>query len=171
MMKTLIIMAIMMLTACSMVSPPMEFAPEQNVALKQVKADPASYMGQSVRWGGKILSVNNYPNYSEIQLVEFPLNYRSRPVVSTQSQGRFLIRSGAFLDPEIYQVGLMLTAQGEVKDLVTLQVDQKVLSVPVISLEQSHVWSKNNAAGLPHNPKHDLPFVGLGYYGTGSYSP
>lgn len=141
------------------------------VQLEQVTPAVDSHTGQSVQWGGKIIEVNNFQNYSQLQLVQFPLNRYGRPIETGKSQGRFFVRSNDFLDPEIFTVGSFLTVNGEVVDKATVKVDQKDLILPVVKLADSQRWPVNKESGRPYNPKHDWPFIGYGYYGTGSYSP
>lgn len=169
-MKTFIIMLFALtLTACGTTSS--TGGRYGAVQLEQVMSAVDSHIGQSVRWGGKIIEVKNFQDYSQIQLVQFPLNRRGRPIETDESQGRFFVRSNAFLDPEIFKVGTMLTVNGEVVDKATLKVDQKDLVLPVVTIADTQRWPTHSASGRPYNPKHDWPFVGYGYYATGSYSP
>lgn len=167
---TIMILALTV-AACGTTSTTGERGPYGAVQLEQVTASVDSHVGQTVRWGGKIIEVKNFQNYSQIQLVQFPLNRRGRPIETDDSAGRFYVRSDAFLDPEIYTVGSMLTVNGEVVEKATLKVDQKDLVLPVVTLAESQRWPSHTASGRPYNPKHDWPFVGYGYYATGSYSP
>jgi outer membrane lipoprotein len=161
----------MFIVACSSAPATIQHAPHADLQLKQVSPNVDAYMGEAVRWGGKIIDVKNEQSYSQIQLVQFPLNRYGRPVESNESQGRFLVRSNEFLDPEIFTNGSMLTVYGKITDKATLKVDQKTLTLPVIDIIDSQRWPVNSASGRPYNPKHDWPFVGFGYYATGSYSP
>lgn len=168
----LMIMVTIWLTACSSVSPRIQSAPAGDLQLKQAATNVGEFKGQTVRWGGKVIEVKNFETYSVIQLVQFPLNRYGRPVEDGASQGRFFSRSADFLDPEIYQLGAMVTVVGQITEDETIKVDQKTLVLPVVGIEETKVWPAFNAAsGRPYNPKHDWPFVGFGYYGTGSYSP
>ncbi len=160
------------LTACSYMSPTIKPPAEGDLSLKQVTANIDLYQGKPVRWGGKIIAVENTEQQSELMVVQFPLNRVARPVESDNSAGRFIIRSPNFLDPEVYKQDSFITALGQVVDQKKITVDQKQLILPVIQLIKEQRWPANNpVSGLPYNPKHDWPFVGYGYYGTGSYSP
>jgi outer membrane lipoprotein len=159
------------ITACSSAPATIQHAPRSDIQLKSVSANVEAHIGEAVRWGGKIIEVKNEQNFSQIQLVQFPLNRYGRPVESNESQGRFLVRSKDFLDPEIFTTGSMLTVYGKISEKTTLKVDQKTLTLPVIDIIDSQRWPVNSASGRPYNPKHDWPFVGFGYYATGSYSP
>lgn len=171
-MKTFIIACMaLLIAACSSAPANIQHSPYGDVQLKQVAPAVDSHIGETVRWGGKIIEVKNFQDHSQIQLVQFPLNRIGRPIASEQSQGRFYVTSSDFLDPEIFKVDTMLTVYGKVSDKAMLQVDQKSLTLPVVTVEESHRWPATSASGRPYNPKHDWPFVGFGYYATGSYSP
>jgi outer membrane lipoprotein len=168
---TLIAILATFITACSSTPTTIQQAPSADLQLKQVLTAPDNYLGQKVRWGGKIIEIKNFQDHAQIQLVQFPLNRKGRPLESSDSQGRFYVRSNDFLDPEIFKVDTMLTVYGELEDKTTVTVDEKTLTLPVIRMEENKRWPVYSASGLPYNPKHDMPFVGYGYYATGTYSP
>lgn len=159
------------IVGCSSAPVTIQHAPSDDIQLKQVVPDVNAHIGDPVRWGGKIIEVKNHQDYSQIQLVQFPLNRYGRPVEADNSQGRFFVRSHDFLDPEIFTIGSMLTVYGKITDQATITVDQKNLTLPVVEIIDDQRWPINSASGRPYNPKHDWPFVGFGYYATGSYSP
>ncbi|KKN47463.1 hypothetical protein LCGC14_0662640 [marine sediment metagenome] len=171
-MKNLFMLSFLVLTACSSVSPQIQFAAADALQLKQAAADIDASIGKTVRWGGKIISVSNEQDQSSLQIVQFPLSYIGRPVESKASQGRFIVQTTKFLDPEVYKKDELVTVVGTLTSSQVIQVDQKKLTLPVLEMTETHRWSRlNPSSGLPYNPKHDQPFVGYGYYGTGSYSP
>lgn len=166
------LLSLSLLVACSYMAPSIKPPPEGDLSLQQVMTDIHSHTGKRVRWGGKIIAVENSEQQSEIQVVQFPLNRTGRPDDSSNSEGRFIVRSSSFLDPEVYKSDSFITVLGEIVDQKTITVDKKQLVLPVITMSKEQRWPANNAvSGLPYNPKHDWPFVGYGYYGTGSYSP
>lgn len=170
-MRILTFLTIALLTACSSTSQTMQSNRYDDLQLKQVTPSVASYKGETVRWGGKIIKVHNFDTHSQLQLVQFPLNRYGRPIQANNSQGRFFTRSNDFLDPEIFKEGMMLTVVGQISDQASITVDKKNLVVPVVEIQESQRWPANSASGREYNPKHDWPFIGYGYYGTGSYSP
>jgi outer membrane lipoprotein len=169
---SIFILTLAVLTACSYMSPKIQPPAEGDLSLKQVADNINLYQGKTVRWGGKIIAVENSEQQSEILVVQFPLNRVGRPDESSDSEGRFFIRSADFLDPEVYKPDSFITVLGQVVAQKNITVDQKQLTLPVIQQSKEQRWPANNpVSGLPYNPKHDWPFVGYGYYGTGSYSP
>lgn len=168
--RTVIATLAILLSACSSGGGSYHQGPYGSAQQQSVSAANVE-QGQTVNWGGKIIQVNNYQTHSLLQLVQLPLDRYSRPIESADSLGRFYVRSDDFLDPEIFKVDSYLTVSGQVAESTMLMVDEKQLELPVIHLKESQRWPQNHASGRPYNPKHNWPFVGYGYYGTGSYSP
>lgn len=171
-MRFLIVLLMLTLTACAATKPSIHAKSNQELSYEQVIGNIESYQRQTVRWGGIIAEVANYENFSELTIVQFPLTRYGVPITSEKSAGRFIVRSDDFLDPIIYSPEKRVTFLGTVQSLQLQKVDQKMLSLPLITLNESHVWPQNDPeSSRPYNPKHDAPFLGYGYYGTGSYSP
>lgn len=83
-------------------------------AFETLQADPMAYENEFLILGGKILSTENYESQSVITVLQYPLDNAGRPRPEKESGGRFLIRSGAFADPEIYVPGKLVTVAGKV---------------------------------------------------------
>src|SRR5690625_1718436 len=64
-----------------------EPAPE----LSQVQSQPDRFTGQTVRWGGTIVGVQNNSDGSLIEVVARPLQSNSRPNENGMTPGRVLI--------------------------------------------------------------------------------
>ncbi len=125
-----------------------------------------------MRWGGVVADVSNHEDHAELTLVQFPVTRYGKPISTTNSAGRFSVKSDRFLDPVIYETGALVTVVGLINGEQTRKVDQKSLRMPLVTMTDSQVWPEQYAhRKRPYNPKHDWPFRGYGYYGTGSYSP
>lgn len=171
-MRILTLFVILVLTACGPTKPSIHAKSNNDISYEQVIQNVDLYQGQLVRWGGMIGQVANYENFSELTIVQFPLTRHGVPISTEPSAGRFIVRSEHFLDPLIYSPEKLVTIIGTVKTLQLQKVDQKMLNLPLIAVEQSHVWPQNNpSSSRTYNPKHDAPFLGYGYYGTGTYAP
>lgn len=171
-MKYIALLALLALTACSTVSTSFQHPPAGDVQVSQVIHEPTTYIGQAVRWGGKIIAVHNDENSASIELVQFPLNRYGRPIATETSQGRFVVSSDSFIDPEVFQQDVMVTFLGNITGTKTLTIDQRELVVPVMSMTDSYRWiDKYTGKDRPYNPRQDAPFVGYGYYATGGYTP
>lgn len=81
----------------------------------ELQENPNKFIDEIVLFGGKILEINVAPTLSELIVLQMPLDNKNRPENPDQSKGRFLIRSEQFLDPAIYQRGVLLSTVGIIK--------------------------------------------------------
>ena len=88
----------------------------------QAHAQPDKFLSQQVRWGGKILNIENRKNTSRLTIVAFPLNSYGRPENSDQSHGRFIAVIDKFLEPELYNKDREVTVTGSLQKSEKLKV-------------------------------------------------
>lgn len=171
-MKFMTAILVALLSGCAAMNPSIENPPSNDLQYAQVLPNISQYQDQVVRWGGVVADVSNQQNQAELTLVQFPLTRYGKPITTANSAGRFIVQSNGFLDPLIYEKGAVVTVVGSLSGEQTHKVDQKSLRMPVVIMTDSQVWPEQYAdRERPYNPKHDWPFRGYGYYGTGSYSP
>ncbi len=171
-MKFMTVIMIALLSGCVAMKPSIENPPARDLQYAQVLPNLSQYQGEIVRWAGVVADVSNLENQSELTLVQFPVTRYGKPITTANSAGRFIVQSSSFLDPLIYEKGALVTVVGTLSGDETRKVGQKSLRMPVVTMTDSQVWPEQYAdRKRPYNPKHDWPFRGYGYYGTGSYSP
>jgi len=78
---------------------------QPNLTFAKVFNDPAEYVGSIVIWGGTIIATTTLAKGSEITVLELPLDRWGRPEGAGLSEGRFIARDSAFLDPAVYRAG------------------------------------------------------------------
>ena len=66
------------------------------------------------------------------------------------SQGRFLIQSKQFLDPEIFKPARLATFSGNIHAQQQKRVDKKTLYLPVIQMHEMHLWSEKKLYRQPY---------------------
>jgi outer membrane lipoprotein len=81
----------------------------------ELQKTPDVYKDEIIMLGGKILETNVSSTLSELTVLQLELENNGRPVNLDQSHGRFLVQSKQFLDPAIYQKGILLTLVGKLK--------------------------------------------------------
>jgi outer membrane lipoprotein len=81
----------------------------------ELQKTPDAYKDEIIMLGGKILETNVSSTLSELTVLQLALDNNVRPVNLDQSHGRFLVQSKEFLDPAIYQKGILLTLVGKLK--------------------------------------------------------
>lgn len=104
---------------------------------KTLQADADAYAGEFVMIGGRIISTKNFPDKSEITVLQFPLDASNRPEPEKTSGGRFLIRSTTFIDPEIYAPDKLVTAAGRVAGSEKRMIGEYEYAYPIV---QGDFW-------------------------------
>lgn len=113
----------------------------QGLTFLQVKETPDSFHGQSVVFGGKVLTARRQKDGTRIEILQLPLDQSMRPGYDlTQSQGRFIALYREFLDPATIPPGTRVTVRGEVSGSVTLPLDETDYTYPAISIKHVQVW-------------------------------
>ncbi|WP_156912605.1 Slp family lipoprotein [Methylocaldum szegediense] len=107
----------------------------------EIIARPEAYKGRTVMLGGVIVQTTNRPQFTEIEVVQKPLDRSDRPEDVDTSAGRFLIRCNRFLDSAVYAKGREVTVAGEVQGKETKPLDQINYTYPVIGCKEIHLWA------------------------------
>jgi outer membrane lipoprotein len=148
-------------------------AARPNVTLAMVAQNPATYVGTTVIWGGRIIEIANTPTGSELVVIEMPLDGDERPVNFPASAGRFIAKTSTFLDPEIYQVRSEITLAGQVTGREERPVGKMQYAFPVVDLKQAFLWGADAAEAEWGYGPYYWPYP-YGYWGWGwdwTYSP
>ena len=98
------------------------------------------HIGKVVMLGGKILKTDAYPSSSEITVLQLPLDSSNRPRDGDDSEGRFLIRSGQFLDPAVYQQWRLLTVVGKLIGSESRSIGGFEYNYPVVEAIEIKPW-------------------------------
>lgn len=115
-------------------------APAGSPSEAAVRVEPDKYVGTRVRWGGKILKVENRPNESWIEIVSYPLESSGRPDEERASGGRFLARNTGFLDPAVLATGQAITVTGTLESGVSRLIGEFSYKFPVVKIEAYYLW-------------------------------
>ncbi len=143
-------------------------AQTQALTFLQVKAAPDSFQGQSVVFGGKVLTARRQKDGTRIEILQLPLDRSTHPGYDlTQSQGRFIALQREFLDPATLPPGTRITVTGEVSGSVTLPLDETDYTYPVIDIKHVQVWARSEDAAAPRI----RPYMGPGPYWGPYWSP
>ncbi|MCG8448522.1 MAG: Slp family lipoprotein [Pirellulales bacterium] len=149
---------LLLLAACNSHIPArIQTPPARDIEYQEVKRDVKSFRDQSVRWGGKIISIENKEDSTWIEILSNPLNSYGRPVSSGYYRGRFIARVDGFLDPEHYAKDRYITVFGKVETRLVRQIDEHPYDYPLIHAQEYHLW-----AGY-RRPHYHYPYY-YGYY-------
>ncbi|NQZ53620.1 MAG: Slp family lipoprotein [Piscirickettsiaceae bacterium] len=172
-MKKLIVILTILLSGCSTLPPSIQTPPEGNLQLRHVRInDIESFIGEQVRWGGKIINVSRANDLSILEIKQYPLTQYGFPLLNISSQGVFIAQSHQVFDPDNYIEGLLITFSGTINSGVAQVGKSKVRYLPIIDIVDTKLW--------PHNKLDDgsaytytgmeSEFQGYGIEGSGHYS-
>ena len=145
---------------CSSHPETVEGSPANHISFLQVKAAPDSYRGQSVLFGGEVLSARRLREGTRIEILQLPLDRLGEPGMDrTKSQGRFIAMHREFLDPATIPPGTRVTVIGELTGSMTLPLDETEYNFPVIEARHIEVLPP------PETSLPTRPYMGSYYYG------
>ncbi len=122
--------------------------------------DPQKHTGEMVLLGGKILKTQTTQTYSEILVLQLGISQWDRPIDDAQSEGRYLVQSDQFLDPEKYQKGELLTVVGKVSGKTVRPVGGFDYTYPVVKPIEIKLWPETS----PTDPSFHFGFgIIMGY--------
>ncbi len=156
------LIALLTLTGCASQVPALiKQPPDPDPELQQVKNNIESHRNQNVRWGGKIISVENKQDSSWIEILASPLGYYGEPGSGDNYQGRFIARVDGFLDPEHYSKDRWLTIYGNIENEIIKHIDDHPYSYPLVHTKAYYLWPEYQAV------RYRQPY----YYDDYFYSP
>lgn len=152
----------LLLSGCAGMPEALRGVPESAPEPGMVRADPGAFEGEQVRWGGRIVSVENAAGETRIAILARALQASGRPG-DEPGGGRFLARFEGFVDPAEYAAGREITVVGEVAGVASRRIGDYPYRYPVVAVSRHVLWAEPDPAPLPryHDPWHgpyDSPF-------------
>lgn len=129
-----------LLSGCASHIPQPLREPGAPVTVSQAQRDPAMSIGQRVRWGGRILEVDNLPARTEIIVLARPLTSAGEPRADAEPSGRFIAVVSGFVDPAEYPDQRLLTVVGPITEVVVRDVGEYPYHYPVVAATSLHLW-------------------------------
>lgn len=109
-------------------------------ALRPTEAAKNNAVGETVRWGGRVVSVENFSNHSCFKILSVRMDSGSRPQREDQSDGRFIACRGGFYDPEVFKAGREVTITGRIDAIQTGRIGQMDYHYPRLTAEVIYLW-------------------------------
>ena len=97
----------------------------------------------AVIWGGRIVSIRNLQDVTEIEILSYPLSNGHVPKISRQPGIRFLAVYRGYLEPINYAPGRYVSLFGELIGDTNLMSGDHELLAPVVQVDQIHLWDAN----------------------------
>ena len=139
--RFIIYLALLVLSGCASQVPVLiKLPPNPDPEFHQVKQNVAAFQKQQVRWGGKIISVENKENSTWIEVLASSLNSYGKPSSRTDYEGRFIARVDGFLDPEQYSKDRKLTIFGTIETEFVKRIDEYPYSYPLVNVKEYYLW-------------------------------
>ena len=133
--------------------------------LKQVSQNPDTFKGKTVIWGGEIVeTVNQKDGISLVTIFQRPLTYNDAPDLTSESEGRFIIKSEKYLDPYAYRKGRKLTVGGVILGGENKREGDIDYWYTIISAKELYLWNESYYNNV--RPFYDFydPFWHYPYY-------
>lgn len=147
-----IITMALMSASCSVVSKDIRENAVSVPSFDKLVNDIEQYRNQIVILGGHVLEVNNDSGGAVIKALQVPLKTGDKPGSKDRSQGRLLIHTVKFLDPEVYTKGRKITVAGKI--ITGSPGDNQTAPGPYLKLEakELHLWPQY------HAPRYRYPY-------------
>lgn len=120
---------------------------EPNVPFVALRHDPDQFKGRLVLLGGAIVGVRNTTQGGELEIVQLATDDEGRIRDNPTSGGRFLARSGDFIDPAVYRQGLLVSLVGETEGKVVRPLSGVDYLYPVLAIREIHLWQPEQRMG------------------------
>ena len=111
-------------------------------SFSELRGNIDQHGGEVVMLGGKVIETQGSQTGSEIHVLQLALDRRGRPKDVNQSEGRYLIRSGQFFDPAIYERGTLLTVVGTLRGSEVRPVGGFQYHYPIVEAIEVKPWPR-----------------------------
>jgi outer membrane lipoprotein len=120
---------------------------DQAIEPRDVVAQPQSYQGKNVLWGGIIVNSSNVKDGTEVELLTYPLDGNYKPQTDKDTLGRIIAFNHGYLETLDYAEGRLLTVTGTVQGIKKAPVEEAIYTYPVVNASQLHLWPQQDSGG------------------------
>lgn len=131
-----------------------------NPSLADVQRDPNAFVNRRVRWGGRIVSTKNAANKTEVEILAKAVGSDGRPEAGDASLGRFIAKSGEYLDRDIYSADREVTVYGVLENVLMRKIGEHAYTYPLVQAVQIYLWPERSDSG-------DSPWYPQIHFGLG----
>lgn len=96
--------------------------------------------GASVRWGGRVVSVEPQADRTCINVIAQPLGANAQPDGSDTSLGRFRACRAGFYDPAVFKANREVTFVGRVEGFDTVRIGDYDYRQPRVAADVVFLW-------------------------------
>lgn len=124
---------------------------DRSLSLTQLRLSPQTSLNRTVILGGNLLRTWNAPEGTWLEVLQKPLDSEDRPLLTDQSEGRFMVRCDTFLDPATYAAGRSITVAGRVLGTHTDKVGESDYVYPLLSCLEIYLWPQTPSMTISPN--------------------
>ena len=136
---------------------------DSQISMAGLFASPDAYVGKKVMVGGIIVETRNFPDKSEIEVVQKDIDFSGGVSAKDETVGRFIFRQRGYLESEVYSKGREIIGAGKVVGSQSGKIGDREYLFPVVEAEELHLQEP-----YPQYPFYD-PFYP--YYFAPFYHP
>jgi len=146
-----------LVTGCASLPAPIAEAPPGDLQMIEAMADADTHRGTRVRWGGRVLGVEQRGGTFWIEILERQLDARGRPTGAGSSGGRFFAVVENIAGAGDFAYGWDVTVYGVLDGAREGQVGDQSRMFPVVRALSSYAWA-------PYEPQlYPSFYFGLGH--------
>jgi outer membrane lipoprotein len=138
--KILVLLLVLGLSACASGPRYPTTGVASDLQPAEVAASAGTFRGSRVIWGGIIVATRNLSQYTEIEVLGYPLDSRQQPLTSRSPQGRFLVHSPGYLEKVDYAAGRRISVTGTLGDNLAGRVGEAAYTYPLVEARDIHLW-------------------------------
>ena len=130
------------------ISLPVRQQAEPRLLFSELRQNPDAFDGRTVIIGGDVLSTRNMAQHTFIEVLQKPLDALEVPIITDQTEGRFMARCDGYLDPAVYDKGRQITIAGRVLGSHMGKVGDAQYVYPLISCIEIHLLPKQTVISV-----------------------
>lgn len=111
------------------------------VTPEQVATSPGNFRNMEAVWGGQVISVHNFADHSEVEILAYPLDSSQRPRLKQPAIGRFIVIVPGFVEPMNYPAGSLVTLRGTLDGARSGEVGQADYTFALVHSNAMHRWT------------------------------
>lgn len=142
--------------------------PQQDLA--RVMTQPALFVGQEARFGGRVINISNHQGATQLEIVAHPLDEGARPIFNLPSTGRIYADLPGFVEPDDFR-GRYVTVVGNIKGTKQGQIGKVDYLYLVVSVRGVQRWQISKQMIMPPQPVVPMLWYGNGPHREGYWGP
>ncbi len=114
---------------------------DRSVSFQRLAGNPDDYRGRLVVFGGEVVRTTRGPGWTEIEVLQRPLDSGRVPRLDERSRGRFLVKVPDALGRDLPELGDLITVVGGVEGSEERSGD----SLPALEVQDLKSWPSSKA--------------------------